>query len=148
MRFALFLPLAALLSAGEIKVGQPLTISQPTPLETIYSTPGKFTGKLVQVKGRVTEVCQMMGCWMALVDGDRSIRIKVADGEIVFPKDAPGKIARAEGRLEKIELTREQAEARARHEAEEQGRSYKPSSVKGPVTIYQIAGTGAVIDSQ
>jgi hypothetical protein len=148
MRFALVLPLAVFVAAGEVKLGKPLTLNHQTSLEKIYSTPEKFTGKLVQVKGRVTEVCQMMGCWMALVEGERSIRIKVADGVIEFPKDAAGKVARAEGRLEKLELTRDQAVARARHEAEEQGRKFDSSSVKGPVTVYHIAGTGAVIDAQ
>ena len=41
----------------------------------------------------------MMGCWMMLHDGAGSaVRIKVNDGEIVFPKDSPGREAIAEGR--------------------------------------------------
>jgi hypothetical protein len=88
----------------------------------------------------------MMGCWMRLVaESGKSVRIKVADGEIVFPKDAIGKSAIAEGTLAKLELTREQAVARARHEAEERGQTFRPESVSGPVTIYEIRGTGAVI---
>jgi len=49
------------------------------------------------------------------------------------------------GRVEKGKLTKEQAEARAKHEAEEQGRKFNPSSVKSGTTIYQLAGAGAVI---
>jgi hypothetical protein len=63
----------------------------------------------------------------------------------VFPKEAVGKMATAEGELKKFELTKEQAIARAKHEAEEQGRKFNPASVKGGATIYQIQGTGAVI---
>lgn len=148
MRFALIFPLTGALFAADVRLGKPLALEKPTTLEAIYSAPGRYTGKLVQVKGRVTEVCQMMGCWMALADGARSIRIKVNDGDIVFPKDAPGRMARAEGKLEKIELSREQAIAQARHEAEEQGRKFDPSTVKAPVTIYQLAGVGAVIENQ
>jgi NMD protein affecting ribosome stability and mRNA decay len=104
-------------------------------------------GKTVQVKGKVTEVCQMMGCWMNLVDpsSGQSIRVKVNDGEIVFPKDAPGRMAIAEGKLKKIVLTREQATAMAQHEAEEQGRKFDPAAIKTGKTFYQIQGTGAVL---
>ncbi|MDX2153901.1 MAG: DUF4920 domain-containing protein [Bryobacteraceae bacterium] len=111
------------------------------------SQPDAFVGKTVQVKGKVTEVCQNMGCWMNLVDSAsaKSVRIKVKDGEIVFPKDAVGKMAIAEGKLAKMELTKEQVVARAKHEAEEQGRKFNPHSVKGGETVYQIAGTGAVL---
>ena len=89
----------------------------------------------------------MMGCWMALAEPGKqaSLRVKVADGEIVFPKESVGKMAIAEGKLTKSELTKEQATARARHEAEEQGRKFDASSVKGPATIYQLQCTGAVI---
>ena len=45
------------------------------------------------MKGKVTEVCQMMGCWMSLADvaSGKLIMIKVNDGDIVFPKDSIGK---------------------------------------------------------
>ena len=73
-----------------------------------------------------------MGCWMTIVDpvGERTIRVKVNDGEIVFPKSAVGKLATVEGKLIKLDLTREQAVAQARHEAEEQGRKFDPKSIK------------------
>ena len=37
----------------------------------------------------------------------------------------------------------EQAVAKAKHTAEEQGRKFDPASVKSGTTIYQIEGTGA-----
>jgi NACalpha-BTF3-like transcription factor len=99
----------------------------------------------VQVKGKVSEVCARMGCWMQLVEAGKAVRIKVNDGDIVFPKSAVGKTAVAEGTLRKLELTKEQAVARARHEAEERGTPFDPDSVTSGATIYQIQGTGAVI---
>ena len=142
-----FLLLAALSLAGDLKLGAPLALKSPTPIPDLNAKPSDYVGKTVQVKGKVTEVCQMMGCWMMIVDPDTkaSVRIKVKDGEIVFPKDAPGKVAVAEGKFTKIELTKEQAIAQAQHEAEENSKPFDPASVKGPATIYQIAGTGAVI---
>jgi hypothetical protein len=109
--------------------------------------PAAHLGKTVQVSGKVIETCQMMGCWMNLADpkSHGRVRIKVNDGEMVFPKSAVGKMAVAEGKLVKLELTREEAVAAARHEAEEQGRRFEPSSIKSGTTIYQIAGAGAVV---
>jgi NACalpha-BTF3-like transcription factor len=148
MKILLTLTLAAaFLLAGETKLGAPLTLKTQTKIADLTAKPDSFVGKTVQVKGKVTEVCENMGCWMMLVDPETNakIRIKVKDGEIVFPKTAIGKMAVAEGRMAKIEMTKEQAIAQAKHEAEERGTKFDPASITGPQTIYQIAGTGAVI---
>ncbi|MGH9658331.1 MAG: DUF4920 domain-containing protein [Bryobacteraceae bacterium] len=139
--------LAALLAllAADLRLGKPLALDAPTPIEKISAEPERYVGRAVQVKGKVTEVCEMMGCWMNLAAAGGSMRIKVNDGDIVFPKTAIGKTATAEGKLVRLDLTREQAIARARHEADEQGRKFDPASVKGPAKIYMIQGTGAVI---
>ena len=138
--------MTGLLSAAEIKLGKPLTVKEPMPLATLLAKPADYVGKTVQVKGKITEVCQMMGCWIDLTnDEGQKLRIKVNDGDIEFPKDAAGKSAIAEGQFNKLELTKEQAVARAKEEAEEKGKKFDPASVKGPVTIYQIQGAGAVI---
>ncbi len=133
--------------AAEIRLGQPLKLKQPVGIDRILQKPDAYLGQMVQVKGKVTDVCQMMGCWMNLVDpaSGASIRIKVKDGEIVFPKDSPGKIAVAEGRLAKVTLTKEEAIAQAKHEAEANGRPFKPESITSGTTYYQIQGTGAVV---
>jgi hypothetical protein len=137
---------ASLLGAAEIKLGKPLSVKEPVSIATLLAHPDDYAGKTVQVKGKITEVCQMMGCWMDLVgDGGQKIRIKVNDGEIVFPKDASGKAAVAEGRFTKTVLTRDQAVAQAEEEAQETGRKFDPASVKSGMTLYQIQGTGAVI---
>lgn len=135
------------LTAGDENLGAPLLLKTQTPIAELLAKPARFVGRSVQVKGKITDVCQMMGCWMMLSDTatGASIRIKVNDGEIVFPKDSVGKMAVAEGSFQEIKLTHAQAVERAKHEAEEKGRKFDPASVKGPVTIYQIQGAGAVI---
>jgi hypothetical protein len=147
MKYAILFLLTAFGAWGETKLGKPLALKESTPIETVLSNPAAFAGKQVQVKGKITEVCQMAGCWMALTDAQsgKSIRIKVNDGEIVFPGESVGKNAIAEGAFTKIELSRDQAVAQARHEAEERGRKFDASKVKSGVTIYQIRGTGAVV---
>lgn len=148
MRYLILTSLAAaLVFAAEVKLGEPMTLKRQTAIADLNARPADYVDKQVQVKGKVTEVCEKMGCWMQLVDpGTKTaVRIKVKDGVIVFPKESVGKMAAAEGKFVKIELTHEQAIARAKHEAEEQNRPFDPATVKGPATIYQIAGLGAVI---
>lgn len=147
MKALLLLTCAAALAATNQDLGKPLTLKESVNVGTVMSAPEPLVGKVVQVKGKVTEVCAMAGCWMALVDPEtqQMIRVKVNDGDIVFPKEAVGKLAVAEGTLKKFELTREQNIARQKHEAEEMGRKFDPAKVKGGATVYQIAGTGARI---
>lgn len=144
---SLFCVFAFTAAAADEKLGAPLTIKEQTPIADLMAKPVRFVGRTVQVKGKVTDVCQKMGCWMMLTDTatGAKVRIKVDDGEMVFPKDSVGKIAIAEGTFTETRLTREQAVERARHQAEEQGRKFDPSTVKGPVTSYQVQGSGAII---
>src|SRR5688500_450158 len=145
MRMLLFFACAGLLAA-ETRLGKPLTQPEPLPLAKLNASPESYVGKIIQVKGKASEVCEMMGCWINIVESrNQSIRIKVNDGDIVFPRTAVGKTVVAEGKLQKLDLTREQAVARARHQAEEQGRKFNPESIKSGITVYQIQGLGALI---
>ncbi|MBV8707644.1 MAG: DUF4920 domain-containing protein [Acidobacteriaceae bacterium] len=141
--------LATSVLAANQKLGKPLSAQEPLPLASVIAQSDRLVGKTVQVKGKVTEVCQMAGCWMNLTDeqGDL-LRIKVEDGDIVFPKDSVGKMAIAEGKLEKHQMTREQLIAEAKHEAAESGRKFDPQVVKTGKTVYLLAGSGAVILGQ
>jgi len=94
--------LSVICYAADQKLGQPLTLKEAMPVATLLAKPDPFVGKTVQVKGKITAVCQDMGCWMELADDkDAKIRIKVEDGVIVFPKSSAGKTAIAEGRFSK-----------------------------------------------
>ena len=137
----------ALTLQADANLGATLTLTETTPIAKLDADPESYVGQTVQVKGNVTEVCEKAGCWMKLVDRDsgKSIRIKVKDGEIVFPVESIGKTAVAEGRFQKIEMTKDQAIAYFKHQAEENGKEFDPQSVTGPMTLYQIAGTGARI---
>jgi hypothetical protein len=94
-----------LLFAADKPLGKPLTLRESVSIEQLLANPAVYAGKHVQVKGKVTAVCEKMGCWMALATSDRTLRVKVNDGEIVFPKDAIGKVATAEGRFVKVDDT-------------------------------------------
>jgi hypothetical protein len=127
--------------------GEPLTLTELTPVSTILSDPEAFLGQRVLVKGMVVAVCEEKGCWMDIA-GDKEfekIQLKVDDGVIVFPLTAKGKQALVEGVVERLDLTYEQAVAQARAMAAEGGAPFDSTTVTGPQTIYRIKGTGAVV---
>ena len=80
-------------------------------------------GSDILVTGIITEVCPMRGCWLQVKgdNSDSSIRIKVTDGEIVFPLSAKGKNIIAKGRFNKLELSKKQAKNWKHHLALEKG---------------------------
>ena len=129
------------------KYGKEITLKEKTKISAILANPQKYIGKTVLVEGTVVAVCEKRGCWMELASDQKfqKIKIKVKDGEIVFPLEESGKTALVEGTVYEIKMTKEQALEQAKHEAEEHGTEFDPASVKGPLTIYQIKGLGAVI---
>jgi len=142
------LALAASPALAATKYGKPLSDAAAVKLSELMAKPDAYVGKVVKVEGLVTEVCPKRGCWIN-VAGDKefqTIRVKVEDGVIVFPLTDKGKKVVAEGTFRKMELTKEQAVERAKHEAEEKGTKFDPASITGPLTVYQIQGTGAVVE--
>lgn len=128
-------------------MGAELTLTEKTNISAILEDPESFLDKTVLVEGEVLDVCPNMGCWMEIksdVEGEK-IKVKVKDGDIVFPVEAKGKTALVEGTIYKIELTQEKAIEHFEHIAEEKGETFDPSTITGPMTIYQIKGLGAVI---
>lgn len=134
-------------SAKEIQLGEPLTLQEATKVSEINKHPEKYLGKRVLIEGLIIDVCAGRGCWMDIASDVpfEKIQIKVVDGEIVFPLEAKGKTALAEGIVEEVQLTQEQAVTMAAHQAERQGREFDPETITGPVSFYRIRGLGAVI---
>jgi hypothetical protein len=139
------LPLAA--PAKEVHVGADLTVAETTPIGDILATPADYAGKAVRVEGQVGGVCTARGCWMDLGDeAGHHIRITVEDGVLVFPPDASGRPAVAQGTVVVEEVTREQYVDWEQHLASEGGAPFDASKVgDGPYRIVKIAGTGATI---
>ena len=153
MKKLLLLVLALLLSSilfaqtSEEKLGKEITLTEKTNISDILTNPELYLDKTVLVEGEVLDVCHNMGCWMDLSSGTEGekIKVKVKDGEIVFPVEAIGNNAQVEGKVYKIELTEKEAKEYYEHMAEENGKTFDPSTVSGPVTLYQIKGLGAKI---
>lgn len=133
--------------SDEAQLGAKITLDEKTKISDILTDPESYLDKTVLIEGEVLEVCPMMGCWMEIKsdDGEGMIKVKVKDGDIVFPVEAKGKTALVEGTVYKIELTQEKAIEHFEHVAEEKGEKFDSLSVTGPMTIYQIKGLGAEI---
>jgi len=119
-----------------------------TPIGSIVADPDAWVGKRVRIAGEVSGVCTRQGCWMDLTAADDStLRVKVDDGVIVFPADATGHQAVAEGDVEILEMEREKFEAWLRHVAEEEGRDFDPAEVgEPPYRTVRLRGAGAQIE--
>jgi hypothetical protein len=127
--------------------GEPLTGTETVAISELLANPDPYLGEVVRVEGLVTGVCEKRGCWMSLAGDEefQEIRIKVDDGVIVFPLEAKGHRAVAEGVFTKVEMTLDQTVAYRKHHAEEHGEEFDPSTVTEPLVFFQIRGTGAVI---
>jgi hypothetical protein len=151
LTLSLALVLATLLhpaTSGAETYGDGVHVAAATPIAAILADPDAYVGKTVRVEGRVAEVCPKAGCWMELASGDagETLRIKVEDGVIVFPADAAGRAAVAEGVVEAVPMSREQYVGWLRHLAEERGDAFDESGVgDGPFRLIQVRGTGAEI---
>ena len=138
-------PIAAV--AGDRHVGAEITVAEATPIATIVGKPDDYAGKVVRVEGEVRGVCTAAGCWMDVGDaGGNRIRIKVDDGVLVFPADAVGHSAVAQGTVVVKEMTREKYVEWHRHLAAEGGEPFDESKLgAGPFRVVELAGTGADI---
>ncbi|MEM1179657.1 MAG: DUF4920 domain-containing protein [Acidobacteriota bacterium] len=143
-------PAAADAGANELTTqtyGAGLAEATAVPIADLVASPDQWRGQAVQVEGEIRGVCPKKGCWMELVDGDARVRVKVEDDVIIFPADAIGKRAVAQGTVEIRDMSREAYAGWLRHLAEENGESFDAASVgDGPFQLIQIRGTGAEIN--
>ena len=160
MRIRLFACLLVLLAAAAVapalaeecektSYGAGVTLAETTAIAAILDQPAAFTGKEVRIEGQVHEVCEMAGCWMEIqaAAGDRTLKVKVKDGVIVFPVAARGKQAVAQGKVEDLEMSRAKYVQFRKHAAKEQGGEFDEASVQGDGRFHvsQVAGSGAEI---
>jgi hypothetical protein len=81
------------------KFGAQITEQTTTPLETLVADPTKFKDQTVRTEGKVTAVCQEMGCWMEIGDPEHGAHVKMAGETFFIPKDAAGRHAIVQGKV-------------------------------------------------
>lgn len=131
--------------------GETITKKGFNEIKSLFFKPDIFINKEVLTKGRIIEVCPMRGCWINISDSEHpemTIRVKVVDGEIVFPLSSKGRNANVQGVFEKIEFSYEQAKKWKIHLEEEKGIHVNPDSIivkDDDLIEYRIIGKGIQI---
>jgi hypothetical protein len=85
-------------SSGTLRLGEPVT-SQLVPLAEIAGSPSRFANEVVATTGKVTAVCQEMGCWMEIQDQSGTAHVRMHGHQFFVPKTAAGHLARVQARV-------------------------------------------------
>jgi len=141
-------PTAAAQDEAKAQVfGAGVSAADTVLVSRILASPDSYVGKVVRVQGIAVDVCAHRGCWVSIAsdkEGD-VVRLKVTDGEIVFPVAIMGDMITAEGVWTANQLDLETTKMVCSHEAQAKGEAFDPDSVTSCKTLYQITGTGAVV---
>lgn len=85
----------------------PNTKQSEYALKTLFENPDSFLeGKMI-ISGKISSVCQKMGCWMILTDGENFARVDFDNHSYFIPKKSVGE-AKIYGRWVKKVLTDEE----------------------------------------
>jgi hypothetical protein len=87
-------------TAGTLALGERIT-SPFVSLADIAKNPAAFQGRTLATSGKVTAVCQEMGCWMQLEDASGQAHVRMHGHAFFVPKTAPGHLARVQATLVK-----------------------------------------------
>jgi len=118
-----------------------------TPISKIVAAPDQYLAKPVTVQGEIVGVCSKKGCWMQLASdaAEQQFKIKVRDGDMVFPVSAKGKKAFATGQLVKTELDLESSREHLAEIAERNNTVFDASAVTKPIVLLQLVPTAVEI---
>ena len=118
-------------------------------ISELINDPYAYVDKAVTIVGAVGDVCPARGCWADVVgaEGD-TVRFKVPDGQMVFTAAMAGEQVTATGVFRAHHLTAEQATAWLTHLAAERGETFDPRSHEGKLTVFQLEGDEALLDSE
>lgn len=135
-----------ILSANEY--GEKLKTDELTPISKILADAKAYEGKEVTIKGMITNVCSMRGCWMEFASDKKyqTLRIKVKDGDMVFPISAKGKLAYAKGTLSSMTVSEEKLMEYEKSYAQKEKRKPDYSKITGPKTYHQFIPSGVRIE--
>ena len=116
----------------------------------LLKNPDKYLNEDILATGVVKEVCPMRGCWIQISDDSTAgnIRVKVTDGEIVFPKSAKNHSVTVQGTFIRLDLSKDQAINWKVHLEAEKGIELNPNDVvleEEDYFEYRINCAGAVI---
>ena len=149
----LSIPLYAQTLKSEItmqNLGIEISNTDVSSITELLNNPSGYLGNNVTINGTIVDVCQMMGCWIEVKDftSEEVIRVKVKDGDIIFPKESKNKEVLVEGVFSKLDFTEEQAIQWKIHLAEEKGIQLSSEDITldaSDLVEYRVQGLGAQI---
>ena len=118
--------------------GAPFAIEEVTQAKAVFDNPEGFVGKTVRVEGSVRDVCQKMGCWMVISEGEKSMRITTKDHKFFVAKDGAGSKCHIEGEVISRELDPERT---AHFESESSKDAPIPEKEAKDNKTYEIVAT-------
>jgi hypothetical protein len=141
------LMVSSTISAEELTFGEAINESTQVKISTLLATPEDYLNKEITVEGTIVNVCSHRGCWMELASDAKfeKLRIKVRDGDMVFPLHAKGRQALATGKLKAIELSLNQTKQYKASLAKRRGEDFDVTSVTAPMAIYQLSPIGVKV---
>ncbi|MBV9945668.1 MAG: DUF4920 domain-containing protein [Myxococcales bacterium] len=83
---------------GVLVLGERIT-SPIVPLADIARAPARFENQTIATTGKVTAVCQAMGCWMEIQDTSGLAHVRMHGHTFFVPKTASGHLARVQARV-------------------------------------------------
>lgn len=123
--------------------GLEFTLETSLPAGTVLTNPDEYVGKTVRVTGKVSDVCQKMGCWMVITDADQHMRITTKDHKFFVAKDGAGATCDLEGTVVK----REASPARTEHFKSEQSEGAPiPAAEEAGEATYEIVASAIRFD--
>ena len=118
-------------------------------ISDLINDPYAFVDKAVTIVGAVGDVCPARGCWADVIGSEGgTVRFKVPDGELVFTAAMAGEQVTATGVFRAHHLNPKQAVAWLTHLAAERGEVFDPRSHSGTLTVFQLEGNDALLDSE
>ena len=88
---------------GEIATktyGKAPTVTDPTAISMVKSTPDNYKDQTVLVTGKIVDVCKHAGCWVEIEAADSArVICKSLDESVRFPKDVVGKTIALQGKV-------------------------------------------------
>ncbi len=117
----------------------------PVTLAEVMESPQDYVGKKVRVRGPITGVCQVKGCWMNLgkpdADGNPPIFVKFKDYAFFVPKDASGRDAVLEGQLS----FKQETVAETSHYLEDAGKQDEAKKITKGRKVLRFIADGVAI---
>lgn len=122
MKYILFLLALFTTSAafGQTTYGEKSTTAGAIPASSIASKMKGHDSLAVKIRGTVTGVCQMKGCWLQVDVGEgKTMRVRFKDYAFFVPKNISGKTVVLDG----FAYNSTTSVAQLRHYAQDAGRS-------------------------